>query len=151
MSIYTNDNNIKIDVIYGGLIPWIGLKSLFWTTTIFICHRLDKHIYLFIYNDIVHKVHRTEHDYSDYILTQQKRRLIVSEHLLAPMWDKDNCLTRKDDKLIKDALFQFLADSNRKLWIVNIHSPITQNIKNVQESLLWCFRILMMRYQVMLF
>jgi len=46
--------------------------------------------------------------------TQQKRRLIVSEQLLlAPMWD--DRLTRKDDKLIKDALFQFLADANRKL------------------------------------
>ena len=46
--------------------------------------------------------------------TQQKRRLIVSEQfLLAPIWG--DCLTRKDDKLIKDALFQFLSDANRKL------------------------------------
>jgi len=29
------------------------------------------------------------------------------------MWD--DCLTRKDDKLIKDALYQFLTDANRKL------------------------------------
>ena len=46
--------------------------------------------------------------------TQLKRRLIVSEQLLlAPMWD--DCLTRKDDELIKDALFQFLSDANKKL------------------------------------
>jgi len=49
-----------------------------------------------------------------WFLSQPKRTLNISEHLLlAPCWN--NCFTQKYDGFIKDALFQFLADVNRKL------------------------------------
>ena len=49
-----------------------------------------------------------------WFLSQPKRTLNISEHLLlAPCWN--NCFTQKYDRFIKEALFQFLADINRKL------------------------------------
>ena len=48
------------------------------------------------------------------VSSKQKSRFDISENvLLAPIWD--TCVSRKDNGMIKAALFHFISNSDRKL------------------------------------
>jgi len=46
------------------------------------------------------------------------KEMIGGRVLLAPVWD--NSITKKADREIKNALFQFLKTVNRKVWSFSI-------------------------------